>query len=173
MGLDERPPPNRINMTRLEIFAANETEMTQLGHAIFSVAAQAEPPLVSVHLEGDLGTGKTTLVRGFIRAMGVEGAIKSPTWSLMELYDAPSFSVAHLDLYRMADPEEVLYLGIEDEIEAGRLLFIEWPSKGQGILPTPDLVISIDHAEEGRKLNFQALTSSAESVLGRLREQIV
>ena len=84
----------------------------------------------AVHLAGDLGSGKTTLVRGFLRACGVTGPIRSPTFTMVEEYRAGSLLVAHYDLYRVADPEELDYLGLRDHLAVESLLFVEWPERG-------------------------------------------
>ncbi len=96
----------------------------------------------TVFLEGDLGAGKTTLVRGILKAMGCKSHIKSPTYTLVESYDLPGGVVHHFDLYRMEDPEELEYIGGREYFDQG-LCFIEWPEKGRGWLPEPDLLLSI------------------------------
>ena len=97
-----------------------------------------------VYLRGDLGAGKTTLVRGYLRALGYEGSVKSPTYTLVEPYEINDFSIAHLDLYRVVDPVELEYIGIEDVLRDVSLTFIEWPEKGEGYLPTANLIIELE-----------------------------
>ena len=104
----------------------------------------------SVHLSGDLGTGKTTLVRGFLRASRVRGAIRSPTFTLVEEYRIGEATVVHYDLYRLSDPEELEYLGLRDHLSAASLCFFEWPERGAGMVPEPALAIHFAHAEEER-----------------------
>lgn len=109
-------------------------------------------PGTSVWLEGDLGAGKTTLVRGFLRARGCKGAIKSPTYTLIEPYElAGGVTVYHLDLYRLADPEELEWLGARDLFRPDSICLIEWPERGAGYLPAPDLTVRLAIENHGRR----------------------
>ena len=103
-----------------------------------------------VYLCGDLGAGKTTLVRGYLRALGYEGSVKSPTYTLVEPYEINDFLIAHLDLYRVTDPMELEYIGLEDVLRDVSLTFIEWPEKGKGYLPAADLIIELEIHGDGR-----------------------
>lgn len=103
-----------------------------------------------VYLQGELGAGKTTLVRGYLRALGYEDSVKSPTYTLVEPYEIDDFSIAHLDLYRVTDPAELEYIGIEDVLRDVSLTFIEWPENGEGYLPPPDLTIELELIDDGR-----------------------
>ncbi len=103
-----------------------------------------------VFLNGDLGAGKTTLVRGLLRAAGVTGAIKSPTYALIEEYDIAERKIFHFDLYRLADSEELEWIGIDDYLSQNALCLIEWSSKGAGILPSADMTISLKMQDDGR-----------------------
>lgn len=116
-----------------------------------------------IHLRGDLGAGKTTLVRGVMRGLGYQGAVKSPTYTLVEPYEYPRSSVYHFDLYRLGDPEEFDFLGVEACFAPGNLCLVEWPEQGGGFLPAPDLSLTLATAGGGRDLTLQAHTA-----LGRI-----
>lgn len=108
------------------------------------------PEKALIFLHGDLGAGKTTLVRGLLRAAGVTGAIKSPTYALIEEYDVAGRKIFHFDLYRLAHPEELEWIGIDDYLNQNALCFIEWSSKGAGVLPHADITISLKMHDDGR-----------------------
>lgn len=121
-----------------------------------------------IYLEGDLGAGKTTLSRGMLRALGVQGAVKSPTFSLVEIYSLPAFTVYHLDLYRLVDPDEVDYLGLDDQRQLNDVLLVEWASKGQGALVSPDLTITLTHNRAQRELHAKAENLRGQGLLSAL-----
>ncbi|WP_018949752.1 tRNA (adenosine(37)-N6)-threonylcarbamoyltransferase complex ATPase subunit type 1 TsaE [Thioalkalivibrio sp. ALMg11] len=111
-----------------------------------------------VFLEGDLGVGKTTWVRGLLRRLGYEGAVRSPTYTLVEPYALAGREVLHFDLYRLGDPEELEYLGVREAFGGDALWLVEWPERGAGWLPAPDLVVRLAHLEdaaEGRELRLE------------------
>lgn len=101
-----------------------------------------------IYLHGELGAGKTTLVRGLLRGLGYQAPVRSPTYTLIEPYEAVEPPVVHLDLYRLADPEELDYLGLRDLLERPGLILVEWPERGAGALPPADLELFIEYAAE-------------------------
>jgi tRNA threonylcarbamoyladenosine biosynthesis protein TsaE len=133
------------------------------------LAAGLRAPCV-IYLSGDLGTGKTTLVRGILRGLGHRGAVRSPTYTLLEPYALAGFRLFHLDLYRLGDPEELEYLGIRDLLEGDSVLLVEWPERGAGVLPTADLEVRLDHADAGRVLNLTPLTDTGAGLLASISD---
>ena len=123
---------------------------------------------IVVYLNGDLGAGKTTLTRGFVQGMGHKGNVKSPTYTLVEPYELEQWNVYHFDLYRLADPEELEYMGIRDFFGEKCCCFIEWPEKGEGLLPKPDLIINLEYVGLERKITFAPKTSLSEQLLDKL-----
>ena len=105
-----------------------------------------------ITLSGDLGAGKTTLVRGMLRGLGFEGRVKSPSYGLVESYEVAGLEIHHLDLYRLGEPEELDFVGIEDLIGENSVLLIEWPERGKGRLPEPSACIRIEHRGTGRRV---------------------
>ncbi len=123
------------------------------------------PRRLVVYLEGDLGTGKTTLVRGILRGLGHGGPVRSPTYTLIEPYELPAARVYHLDLYRLSDPEELEYLGLRDLSGEDALFLVEWPGRGAGALPPADLTIRIHYQAQGRHLTLEPETDEGRALL--------
>lgn len=116
-----------------------------------------------VYLHGDLGAGKTTLARGLLRAAGASGTLRSPTYTLMEPYDVAGQAFLHLDLYRLADPEEVEHLGLRDYPPESTIWLVEWPQRGAGHLPAPDVEVSLSAAGQGRVALIESRPTNGRS----------
>jgi tRNA threonylcarbamoyladenosine biosynthesis protein TsaE len=130
--------------------------------------AASRPPRAVVHLLGDLGAGKSSLARALLRALGVTGTVRSPTYTLVERYPLASGGEAwHLDLYRIGDPGELEFLGLDTDDAV--LWLVEWPDRGAGALPTPDLVIRLAVEGEGRCATLQACNACAETWITETR----
>lgn len=125
-----------------------------------------------VYLEGELGAGKTTLTRGILRAYGHQGAVKSPTYTLVEPYELGSQRIYHLDLYRLADPEELEFIGGRDVLADDALSIIEWPSRGEGWLPVPDLRLTLEVVDQGRLVSLVASSDNGQRMLELLRSKV-
>ena len=123
-----------------------------------------------IFLTGDLGAGKTTFCRGILRSFGYQGAVKSPTFTIVEPYDLEWGQVFHFDLYRLADPEELEYLGVDDYLSGEYLCLIEWPEKGEGYLPRCDLHIDLKVVGLQRKITLSAMSPDGERVCQQLIE---
>jgi tRNA threonylcarbamoyladenosine biosynthesis protein TsaE len=137
-------------VSEVTLYLEGEDAMEAFGRRIASVTQGVG----TIFLEGNLGAGKTTLSRGIIRGLGHAGAVKSPTFTLVEPYEIGAIRAFHFDLYRLVDPEELEFLGIRDYFDGAALCLIEWPQKGAGFLPKPDLTITISAATAGRSLQL-------------------
>jgi len=136
----------------LSIDLPDEASTLQLG------AVLAGLPAINgkIFLHGELGAGKTTLVRGFLRALGHEGAVKSPTYTLMEPYELGGRAVYHLDIYRLGAAEELEYLGVRELFITGNTLLIEWPERAAGTMGEPDLEISLEYQGNARRASLRS-----------------
>ncbi len=144
---------NLIGMMKL--FLADESDTLKLGAKI----ANQFPQGGIVLLYGDLGSGKTTFVRGLLAACGHQGAVKSPTYTLVEPYELQGRTIYHFDLYRLGDPEELEYVGGRDYFDENALCLIEWPEKAAGFLPKADISIHLRYQGEGREVKIETITS--------------
>lgn len=127
--------------------------------------AQATEDTAVIFLSGELGAGKTTLVRGFMRGLGFTDKVKSPTFTLVESYSIAHQQVFHFDLYRLQDAKELEFMGIQDYFAAHHICLIEWPERGKDWLPVPDLSCYIQPHLSGRELHLQAQTTRGETIL--------
>lgn len=122
-----------------------------------------------IFLQGDLGVGKTTFARGFLRGCGVEGIVKSPTYTLVEPYQLDDEKMCyHFDLYRLIDAEELEFTGARDYFDGHSACLIEWPEKAEGFLPLPDVVCKLEHHSIGRRAIFSALSDKGKDVMLRV-----
>ncbi|MBW8313099.1 MAG: tRNA (adenosine(37)-N6)-threonylcarbamoyltransferase complex ATPase subunit type 1 TsaE [Rhizobium sp.] len=137
--------------------------------ALAAALAAAQPTRAVVFLEGDLGAGKSSLARAWLRALGVRGAIKSPTYTLVERYPLPAGEAAHLDLYRLAGAAELDFLGLDELAAEAALWLVEWPDRGQGGLPPPDLWVRLAVEGRGRRARLEATSPAGEAWLARTR----
>tara|TARA_R110000824_G_scaffold4068_16_gene19394 strand:+ start:3223 stop:3720 length:498 start_codon:yes stop_codon:yes gene_type:complete len=149
------------------LFLEDEAETERLGRELARLAKESDQGL-TIFLEGDLGMGKTTLSRGVIKGLGHEGAVKSPTYTLVEPYEDLTPPTYHFDLYRLGDPEELEYMGIRDYFNGHSLCLVEWPERGDGLLPQPDLEIHLEYQGEGRSAVVRARSELGASLLNEL-----
>jgi tRNA threonylcarbamoyladenosine biosynthesis protein TsaE len=126
------------------------------------------PPKCLVFLHGDLGAGKTTLVRGFLQAAGHAGAVKSPTYTLVEEYRIGGRKIYHFDLYRLADPEELEWIGIRDYLDDEAICIVEWPEMGEGMLPKADVSIRLSVQDAGRLIEVEVFADELQFICAHL-----
>tara|TARA_R110000737_G_scaffold112830_4_gene145971 strand:- start:1905 stop:2390 length:486 start_codon:yes stop_codon:yes gene_type:complete len=155
-------------VTKHSFILADELATIAMGKKLANIVKTELKQGIIVFLNGDLGAGKTTLTRGFVQGMGHIGHVKSPTYTLVEPYDLPDWQVYHFDLYRLADPEELEYMGIRDYFNHNSCSFIEWPEKGQGMLPGPDMIIDLAYHDEQRQISLRAISTLGERLMSIL-----
>ena len=136
----------------------DEAATLRLGEAL---AAGAKNGLV-LHLRGELGTGKTTVVRGLLRALGHAGRVKSPTYTLLEPYSVSRLNLYHFDFYRFKDRSEWLSSGFQEHFNPDSLCVVEWPERAGESIAAPDLEIRLDYRGDGRAATLQARTAAGE-----------
>ncbi|MFT6984432.1 MAG: tRNA threonylcarbamoyladenosine biosynthesis protein TsaE [Psychromonas sp.] len=151
-----------LNLFKEELLDADQT--VAFGGRLS--AACDEPTCIYLH--GDLGAGKTTLSRGFIQGLGHQGNVKSPTYTLVEPYELADWQVYHFDLYRLGDPEELEFMGIRDYFTDSSHCLVEWPERGEGILPKPDIDLTLSYVGLQRTVELQANTEIGLRVLNKL-----
>jgi tRNA threonylcarbamoyladenosine biosynthesis protein TsaE len=149
-------------------YLPDEAATQALGGAL----ARALQPGLVIYLHGDLGAGKTALTRALLHAAGHQGAVKSPTYTLSEPYrivlDGQAVQVIHYDLYRMASPEEFLDAGFREDFNGHNICIVEWPEKGEPVLPPPDVNVTLAVSGHGREVELQALSPLGLLCLDRL-----
>jgi tRNA threonylcarbamoyladenosine biosynthesis protein TsaE len=152
-------------VTKQSFILADEMATIAMGNRIAEIVKSELKAGITVYLNGDLGAGKTTLTRGFVQGMGHIGHVKSPTYTLVEPYDLQEWQVYHFDLYRLADPEELEYMGIRDYFNSNSCSFIEWPEKGFGMIAAADMVIDLTYIGEQRSITIQASSAIGQQIL--------
>lgn len=156
-----------MNKTSYKIYLPTEQTMLNFGALCASLSAEA----LTVFLYGNLGAGKTTFVRGFLRGLGYAGSVKSPTYTIVEPYQLEHLQVFHFDLYRVHDVRELEYIGIQDYFAPNAICLIEWPEQGKGFLPPADLSYYIEPFNEGREIKIVAHTERGQGILKRLQNE--
>lgn len=139
--------------------------------ALGAALARALSPGLVIYLEGDLGAGKTTLVRGMLRALGFAGHVKSPSFTLVELYAISRLDLYHFDFYRFANPEEYLDAGLDEYFHGDSICLVEWPDKARGYVPPADLRLCLRHAAAGRDVRIEAASQRGAACLNVLSRE--
>tara|TARA_B100001996_G_scaffold333137_1_gene282594 strand:+ start:641 stop:1093 length:453 start_codon:yes stop_codon:yes gene_type:complete len=142
----------------------NETETIEIGARVASYLKGGE----IIYLKGELGTGKTTFVRGVLNGLGHTGNVKSPTFTIVEQYSIDNHVIYHFDLYRLDDPEELESLGIRDYCDGQSICFFEWPEKGGNLLPNADINLELTYLENTREVEFTSKSEVGKSILKQL-----
>jgi tRNA threonylcarbamoyladenosine biosynthesis protein TsaE len=153
----------------VRLTAANAEETRSVGARLAAALIEAqEPGPLVIGLSGDLGAGKTTLVSGLLAALGHEGAVRSPTYTLIEPYYLAGRDVNHCDLYRLRHPSELEDLGLGDLLTPRSLLLVEWPERAEGRLGMPDLLLELSYLDDGRCVDISAASEAGRRVLAAL-----
>lgn len=153
-------------MTECNLYLADEGATARAGqHLATAVGAlPVPPPALVIYLCGQLGAGKTAMCRAFLQGLGHKGPVKSPTYTLVEPYHLGNEAIYHFDLYRLKDPQELEYLGVDEYFQQGNCCLVEWPERGQGMVPPADVVLSLQHENGGRRLQVQGVSERGKKV---------
>lgn len=146
------------------VFVADEKALLALAKSMVKLLL----PGMVLYLHGNLGAGKTTLVRGLLYALGYKGLVKSPTYTLVEPYELTLGPTYHFDLYRLSDPEELEYMGIRDYFTPQSLSFVEWPEQGRGVLPEADIHCYLDYENKGRRVTLHSDNKKLQQKINEL-----
>lgn len=150
----------------MQLMVATSVAMQKFGGAVAAACGSG----CVIYLCGDLGVGKTTFVRGFVHKLGHSGYVRSPTFNLFEIYQTSTVMVCHFDLYRLAHPEELMYIGIADYFTRDNICLIEWPEHGSGFLQPADLCCRFDFTSKdaGRSVEIVAVSPKGDDVVKNL-----
>jgi len=151
-------------LVELSAFLPDEAATLRFGEKL----AQVLQPGLFVALSGELGSGKTTLARGILRGLGYEGKVKSPTYTLVEVYELSRLDLYHFDLYRFKDSRELLEAGFRDDFDSRNVCLVEWPERAKDLLPIADLSVALAEERGGRHVRIAAQTESGKNCLARI-----
>ncbi len=147
---------------------ADETQQLHFGEELAHAWRGTQLTGILIYFYGNLGAGKTTLIRGFLRGLGYQQHVKSPSYTLIESYEINDQLIFHVDLYRLRDPHELFNLGLLEELGGNRVCLIEWPEHAENLLPPADLACYIAPLDQGREVRLVALNERGEKVLIKL-----
>ena len=153
----------------IELPLPDASDTTRLGTALARRTPRSAPQALIVYLMGTLGAGKTTLARGLLRALGVSGTVRSPSYTLLEIYELGERRVLHLDLFRLNGPEELEALGVRDELAPGAMLLIEWPERGTTALAAADVQVQLSTVGEGRSARIEGVSTVGQAWIAAMR----
>ena len=156
-------------MDPLVFYLKDESNTCALGAALANILEKG----LDIHLKGDLGAGKTTLTRALLRAVGYQGRVKSPTYTLVEPYSillhGEQVELLHFDFYRMSCAEEFFDAGFRDTLNASTIRVVEWAERADTLLESPDIVVSLVVMEKGRQAGLFSMSKKGENCLKKLR----
>lgn len=155
-------------VVELTVILEDEQKMVDFGAQLAAVIQATDAPIL-ILLNGDLGAGKTTISRGILQGLGHSGAVKSPTYTLVEPYELATGKIFHFDLYRLIDPDELEHIGFSDYLSEAKLCIIEWPENGGSYIPMPDITVAISQYELGRQVTLSSNTKSGQQCIEQIR----
>jgi tRNA threonylcarbamoyladenosine biosynthesis protein TsaE len=158
------------NGVQLSVNLEGERKMQDFGAQLATAIGKIDGPLL-ILLNGDLGAGKTTISRGVLQGLGHQGAVKSPTYTLVEPYELDIGTVYHFDLYRLIDSEELEHIGFSDYLSVAKLCIIEWPKNGGSYIPKPDISIDISVYQSSRQVTLDSMTEYGNQCINLLQQK--